>query len=165
MHSICSSTRRETGDHPYSAQHRCDGRKWCVTLASVERRTRKSDFLEVGVYSTGPIWGRIVDSRGPRILLAGAFLSLLIGYSGIRYLYNSGLPPDVSTLSILSFCVLVASSYLTGSGGNAGLISAVNSTAKTFPDQTVCWAHTRLSLSSCSFAHKKPYPSGHLPPV
>ncbi|KIM42690.1 hypothetical protein M413DRAFT_70185 [Hebeloma cylindrosporum] len=89
----------------------------------------------VGVYSSGPIWGRIVDSRGPRILLAGAFLSLLIGYSGIRYLYDRGLPPNTSTLSILGFCVLVASSYLTGSGGNAGLVSAVNSTAKTFPDQ------------------------------
>ena len=29
VHSIFSSTRRETGDQSYSAQHCCAGRKWC----------------------------------------------------------------------------------------------------------------------------------------
>lgn len=91
-----------------------------------------------------------MDARGPRTLLAAAFLFLLIGYSGIRYLYNSGLPPDTPTLSILGFCFLVAFTYLTGSGGNAGLVSAVNSTAKTFPDQAVR-VHTILgTLVVCS---------------
>ena len=89
-----------------------------------------------------------MDTKGPRILLAGAFLFLLIGYSGIRYLYDSGLPPNTPTLSILGFCGLVAFTYLTGSGGNAGLISAVNSTAKTFPDQAVR-GHTTLFCFEC----------------
>lgn len=31
LRSIFSSTRRETGDQPYSAQHCCAGRKWCDT--------------------------------------------------------------------------------------------------------------------------------------
>ena len=97
----------------------------------------KPDPLEVGVYSSGPVWGRIVDSKGPRILLAGAFLCLATGYFGMRYLYDSGLPRDTSILSIFGFCALVAFSFLTGTGGNAGLVSAVNSTAKTFPDQAV----------------------------
>ena len=89
-----------------------------------------------------------MDTEGPRILLAGAFLFLLIGYSGIRYLYDSGLPPNTPTLSILGFCGLVAFTYLTGSGGNAGLVSAVNSTAKTFPDQAVR-GHTTLFCFEC----------------
>ncbi|KAF8189660.1 major facilitator superfamily domain-containing protein [Pholiota molesta] len=89
----------------------------------------------VGVYSSGPVWGRIVDTRGPRILLACSFLFLLGGYSGIRYLYDRGLPEGVASLSTIAFCGLVLSSFLTGAGGNAGLVSAVNSTAKTFPDK------------------------------
>ncbi|KAF8632395.1 hypothetical protein AX17_004836 [Amanita inopinata Kibby_2008] len=88
----------------------------------------------VGVYSSGPIWGRIVDTRGPRILLASSFLLLLAGYSGIYNFYSKGLSPSETTLSGLSFALLVSCAFITGSGGNAGLTSAVNSTAKTFPD-------------------------------
>ena len=93
--------------------------------------------MPVGVYSSGPVWGKIVDSRGPRILLVCSFLFLLGGYSGMRYLYDTGLPSDVEHLSIIAFCTLVLFSYLTGAGGNGGLVSAVNSTAKTFPDKAV----------------------------
>ncbi|GLB33202.1 putative MFS general substrate transporter [Lyophyllum shimeji] len=89
----------------------------------------------IGVYSSGPIWGRIVDLRGPRILLASSFALLLAGYSGIRYIYDSGIPASSTTISTFTFCVLVVCSFMTGSGGNAGLTSAVNSTAKTFPDK------------------------------
>lgn len=89
-----------------------------------------------------------MDTKGPRILLAGAFLFLLMGYSGIKYLYDSGLPPNTPTLSILGFCGLVAFTYLTGSGGNAGLVSAVNATAKTFPDQAVR-GHTTFFCFGC----------------
>ncbi|PFH47164.1 hypothetical protein AMATHDRAFT_152811 [Amanita thiersii Skay4041] len=88
----------------------------------------------VGVYSTGPIWGRIVDTRGPRILLACAFFLLLSGYSGIRHLYDTGLAENVKTLSIPSFILLVMCGFVSGAGGNAGLTSGINSTAKTFPD-------------------------------
>ncbi|PPQ80753.1 hypothetical protein CVT26_006964 [Gymnopilus dilepis] len=89
----------------------------------------------VGVYASGPVWGRIIDKRGPRIPLTGAFLFLLGGYSGIRYLYDGGIPTGKNTISTLTFCALVVFGFMTGAGGNGGLTSAVNSTAKTFPDE------------------------------
>lgn len=53
---------------------------------------------------------------------------------GIRGLYDRGLPEGVKELGFPSFCALVVFSYLTGAGGNGGLTSSVNSTAKSFPD-------------------------------
>ncbi|KAI5117521.1 hypothetical protein M0805_009529 [Coniferiporia weirii] len=92
----------------------------------------------IGVYSTGPFWGKIVDRRGPRILLACGFIFLFIGYSGIRHFYNSPDAAQADTnaerLSHLAFAALVACSFLTGAGGNGGLTSSVNATAKSFPD-------------------------------
>jgi MFS family permease len=92
---------------------------------------------KVGVYSAGPIWGRLVDMRGPRILLVSAFLLLLTGYSGMRHIFDSGAPTSATTISTFTFCLLVACSYMTGAGGSAGLTSSVNATAKTFPDKAV----------------------------
>ncbi|KAG6816234.1 hypothetical protein H0H87_007561 [Tephrocybe sp. NHM501043] len=56
-------------------------------------------------------------------------------YSGIKYIFDSGLLDASATISTLMFCVLVVCGYMTGAGGNAGLTGAVNSTAKTFPDK------------------------------
>lgn len=56
---------------------------------------------------------------------------------GIRGLYDRGLPEGVKELGFPSFCALVVFSYLTGAGGNGGLTSSVNSTAKSFPDHMV----------------------------
>jgi hypothetical protein len=94
----------------------------------------------VGVYASGPIWGRIVDTRGPQILLGGAFILLLAGYSGMRHYFDAGVPMTDSiaaTISLFGFCVLVACCFMTGAGGNAGLTAGVNTTAKTFPDRAV----------------------------
>ncbi|KAJ6544289.1 MFS general substrate transporter [Mycena capillaripes] len=88
----------------------------------------------VGVYSSGPFWGRFVDSRGPRIPLAFAFLFLFLGYTGIRHFYDAGVP-EGSTLSNFSLGLLIACSFMTGAGANAGFTGAINSTAKTFPDK------------------------------
>ena len=92
-------------------------------------------FFSVGVYGTGPLWGRVVDTRGPRFLLAGAFFSLLIGYSGMRYLYNAA--EGSGSTSQLTYFVLVLFSFLTGVGGTGGLSSAVNTTARSFPERRV----------------------------
>ena len=100
--------------------------------------------FSVGGYSSGPIWGRIVDSRGPRILLACSFVSLLGGYSGIRYLYDSGLAPNALSAPAIIFYTLLFCSFLTGVGSAGGFASAVNSTAKTFPDRAVC-IHRRFA--------------------
>lgn len=91
----------------------------------------------MGVYGTAPLWGRIVDTRGPRILLAIGFVSLLAGYNGIRYFFDIGLPQGATDLSTVAFCTLVFCGFLTGIGGNGGLGSAMNSTAKSFPDGLV----------------------------
>lgn len=91
----------------------------------------------VGVYGTAPFWGWIVDTRGPRPLLALAFVALLIGYNGIRHFYDAGLPTGATDISNLTLCALIVCGFLTGIGGNGGLTSAVNSTAKSFPDSLV----------------------------
>lgn len=91
----------------------------------------------VGVYGSGPIWGRIIDSNGPRIPLASAFLLLLGGYSGIKFIYDSGIRPGTSTIDSFTFFCLVVCGFMTGFGGNGGLQAAVNTAAKTYPDRTV----------------------------
>lgn len=92
----------------------------------------------MGVYFSGPLWGRIVDSRGPRPLLISSFALLLAGYFGIRSLYDSGPGSESATpLSTFKYVLLVACGLMTGAGGNAGLTGAINSTAKTFPDRAV----------------------------
>ncbi|KAF8812677.1 MFS general substrate transporter [Phlegmacium glaucopus] len=87
-----------------------------------------------GGYLSCSVWGRIVDSRGPRIVLIVSFAFLLGGYSGIKYFYDSGLLPNTNTLPALSFYLLVLCSFLTGSGGMGGLTSSMNSTVESFPD-------------------------------
>ncbi|KAJ3740820.1 major facilitator superfamily domain-containing protein [Lentinula detonsa] len=89
----------------------------------------------VGVYISAPILGKIVDTRGPKSLLLSGFVLLLSGYSGIRIIYDAGLPKDVTTLSTVMFALLIACSFMTGVGGNGGLCAAINTTAKTFPDK------------------------------
>ncbi|KAI5988455.1 major facilitator superfamily domain-containing protein [Pisolithus marmoratus] len=86
-----------------------------------------------GVYVSGPIWGRIVDSRGPRIPLTGAFLCFLIGYSGIKRMYDAGADSGTS-ISAAHFALLVVCGLLTGLGANAGIGSAISTTAKSFPE-------------------------------
>ncbi|QRV72964.1 major facilitator superfamily transporter [Ceratobasidium sp. AG-Ba] len=91
----------------------------------------------VGVYCSGPFWGRVIDARGPRMSLLVAFCLLLFGYSGIRMFYTGALSMsddsvakfngDVAALSFFGLC--------TGIAGNAGITSAMNSVAKSFPDR------------------------------
>ncbi|TFY80895.1 hypothetical protein EWM64_g3108 [Hericium alpestre] len=87
----------------------------------------------VGVYTSGPLWGRLVDARGPRLLFVSAFVFLLSGYSGIRGLFDSGLD-DGARLSKLHLGLLIFCGFLTGLGSNAGVTSAINAPAKSFPD-------------------------------
>ncbi|EJU05967.1 MFS general substrate transporter [Dacryopinax primogenitus] len=86
----------------------------------------------LGVYLSGPFWGYIVDKRGPSLPLLLASLFLLLGYLGIRLAYDGVLVLhggwELGMLALFGFC--------TGGGGNAGLTSAVNATAKSFHDKT-----------------------------
>lgn len=110
----------------------------------------------MGVIISGPVWGRITDSRGPRIPLASAFLLLFVGYSGIRHIYDQGLPTPESSLPVLSLYTLMVCNFMTGTAANAGLNGSVNPTAKTFPDRMVrtchmirntSWTYTEWAIS------------------
>ncbi|KAJ1308851.1 hypothetical protein OPQ81_004539 [Rhizoctonia solani] len=91
----------------------------------------------LGVYCSGPIWGKVVDARGPRIPLLVAFVLISFGYGGIRAFYTGAITMsetsaarfngDVAALFFFSLC--------TGIAGNAGITSAMNSAAKSFPDR------------------------------
>ncbi|KAG1852357.1 major facilitator superfamily domain-containing protein [Suillus tomentosus] len=85
----------------------------------------------MGVYLSGPAWGRVVDSKGPRIPLISAFACLLIGYLGIRGIYDNGAGTAISFMHLV---ILVACTFITGLAGNSGLAVAVNTTAKSFPE-------------------------------
>ena len=91
----------------------------------------------MGTAFTSPVLGRIVDSRGPLILFVCAFIFLISGYLGMRFLYDSGLSPDAKSLPGSIFATLILCSLLVGSGGTAAYAASVNSTAKTFPDKAV----------------------------
>ena len=85
-------------------------------------------------------------------LLISSFISLFVGYYGIRYFYDAagadtGAPErlidtdggeGMATLSI-SFLLIVFCMFLTGCGGNSGLCAGINATAKSFSDKTVCF--------------------------
>jgi len=85
---------------------------------------------------SGPILGIIVDARGPRPLLIASFIFLLSGYSGIRGIFDAGLGKG-EVLSRLRLVLLVLCSFISGVGGHAGMASAMNTTAKNFPDNLV----------------------------
>jgi MFS family permease len=85
---------------------------------------------------TGPILGKIADAKGPRPLLIIAFIFLLSGYCGIRGIFDAGLG-DAEKLNKLLFCLLVLCSFITGVGSHAGMASAMNTTARSFPDRFV----------------------------
>lgn len=93
-------------------------------------------FILVGVYLTGPFLGKIVDARGPRPLLIAAFVVLLAGYSGIRGIFDAGLGEEAE-LSHVRLVILIFCSFITGVGGHAAMSSAMNTTAKSFPDSFV----------------------------
>ncbi len=65
-----------------------------------------------------------------------AFFALLSGYLGIRHFFDIGLPAG-ETISVISFALLVFCGFLTGIGGNGGLVGSMNATAKSWPDRNV----------------------------
>ena len=92
--------------------------------------------LIVGVYVFGPVWGRIADAKGTRIPLIGAFISLLVGYMGIKRMYDDGIGSGAS-ISPVHFAILVLCALLTGFGAIGGLSSTLSTTARSFPQSLV----------------------------
>ncbi|KAL1741130.1 major facilitator superfamily domain-containing protein [Schizophyllum fasciatum] len=80
----------------------------------------------VGVYASAPLWGKLVDARGPKPGFLAAFALLLLGYLGTKLIYDAAAP---------AFAALVLCAAATGAGGNAGNSSGVNAVATSFPDR------------------------------
>ncbi|KAL4247510.1 MFS transporter superfamily protein [Abortiporus biennis] len=89
----------------------------------------------VGVYGSAPLLGKLVDTKGPRLLLCFSFLCVFLGYLGLRQLYVS-VPPDDTGKEISTFKMglLIICGLLTGAGGSGGISSAINAVAKSFPE-------------------------------
>ncbi|KAI3610638.1 mfs transporter [Moniliophthora roreri] len=131
--SLCSSTGLASPYKPYPSQCRWSGRKRRVLNPLLTKHVLKPR-TSVGLYLSGPFWGKIVDSHGPKAPLLSAFVLHLVGYSGIRAIYDRGLPEGTKSLSHLMIFLLVLCSFMTGVGGNAGMCSGINTTARSFPD-------------------------------
>lgn len=105
----------------------------------------------MGTAFTSPLLGKIVDSRGPRILLVCAFIFLISGYLGMKFFYDSGLPPEAKSLPNFIFGALILCLFLVGSGGSSAYIASVNTTAKTFSDKVVSSSESIVNLAYVTF--------------
>ncbi|KAI6010582.1 hypothetical protein EDC04DRAFT_788401 [Pisolithus marmoratus] len=76
---------------------------------------------------------RAVDSGSPRIPLGIDSVCFLVGYAGMKHMYDEGTDSGTS-ISSAHFALLVICGLLTGLDASAGLASAVNSTAKSFSE-------------------------------
>lgn len=89
----------------------------------------------MGVYTSGPIWGIFIDRNGPRGVLACAAGLILAGYGGMRYLYLTGETTDKKASARivwgLALCML-----MTGYAASAGLNSSLNTVARSFPSSS-----------------------------
>ncbi|KAG8992142.1 hypothetical protein FRB94_011943 [Tulasnella sp. JGI-2019a] len=91
-----------------------------------------------GNYVCGPIWGKLVDRRGPRLLLVCAFIFSFTGYLTVRMFYDGTLSLPTDTLSTLTPAVVALTIFeaMTGSGGNACITAALNTSARCFPERS-----------------------------
>ena len=130
-------TRHTPPPNPYPTEHHCTIRERYVLPLSLTHSHPSSlpHILIVGVYTTAPLWGRLTDSRGPRLPLGAAALLSLTGYSGIRHLFLLGAPP--LGLPHPTFALLILFAYMNGAASIACVISTTNATAKSFPDTAV----------------------------
>lgn len=86
----------------------------------------------LGVYLTGPFSGIVVDRQGPRLVLAFAGFSLLMGYASLYSIYSS--PSAFKHVGILGLSLANA---MTGIGSSAALSASVNTVAKSFSAKQV----------------------------
>lgn len=83
----------------------------------------------MGVYLSGPFWGRLVDRKGPKIALAlGAFL-VLIGYGGLSVSYQGTFWSSTSLSALGMF------SLFSGLGNSGAFTAAMNAQAKSWREE------------------------------
>ncbi|KAG9321962.1 hypothetical protein KVV02_002845 [Mortierella alpina] len=81
--------------------------------------------VHYGLFLSGPLFGRLVDSRGPRTVGLIAASLLMTGYTGLSLTY-SGLFNTFGFVSAFLFLVLV------GMGSQAGYMTSVSTNAHNF---------------------------------
>lgn len=94
------------------------------------------DSLIVGVYASAPFFGKLADSRGPRLSLALSSVLLSIGYLGIKRVYDLS-EDNVEPVAGGTLFTLILFGLLSGIGSNAGYSAALNTVAKSFPNMIV----------------------------
>lgn len=104
-----------------------------LTLLIEPRSPRSS----AGTYGTGPLHGKLIDARGPRLSLATAFIALSIGYLGTKMIFDTGLTEGQERASTAAVTLLVICGFLTGGGSAGGGASSLNTVAKSFPEHLV----------------------------
>lgn len=120
-----------------------------------------SSQLPAGTYGTGPFHGKLVDKRGPRPSLVFAFFCLLIGYMGIKIIFDAGLTEGQEQASSATVVLLVFCGFLTGTGGSGAASGSLNTVAKSFPEHIVS---TRNIFHECC-SHADPSIVAHREPV
>jgi MFS family permease len=99
------------------------------------------------MYASGPFAGRFADTRSPKPLFVYAFICLFVGYVGIWSIFSSNGKESETPHGGGIVALLVFLSFLTETGGSAGVCSAVNATTRTFPDRAVSFSHNDSSFS------------------
>lgn len=112
---------------------------------TLQPHSSPSSKSQAGTYGTGPLHGKLVDARGPRLSLVIAFFSLSIGYLGIKAIFDAGLKQSQEQASVATVILLVFCGFLTGTGGSGGASGSLNTVAKSFPENIV---------GACDIHHK-----------
>lgn len=116
-----------------------NGKSIAFPLPSISFLNRTPPFFQspAGTYGTGPFHGKLVDARGPRPSLAMGFFSLLIGYMGIKAIFDIGLKDGQEQAPTAIVILLIFCGFLTGSGGSGATSGSLNTVAKSFPEHLV----------------------------
>ena len=133
------------------------------------RSNSTSSLPPAGTYGSGPLHGKLVDARGPRLSLIIAFFTLSIGYLGTRVIFEAGLAQGQERASTTTIVLLIICAFLTGNGGSGGLASSLNAVAKSFPEHVVSARDLSIQLcihtDSSIAAHREPHLQGWCYPV
>lgn len=83
----------------------------------------------MGVYLSGPFWGRLVDRKGPKIALALGAILVAIGYGGLSVSYQGTVWPSTSLSALGMF------SLFSGLGNSGAFTAAMNAQAKSWKEE------------------------------
>jgi len=123
--SLCAGT-----NYVYSAYGPQLGNRLHLSYAKQNLVGLSGNF---GVYASAPFFGKLADSRGPRLSLALSFVLLSIGYLGIKGVYDLS-EDNAEPVAGGTLFTLILFGLLSGIGSNAGYSAALNTVAKSFPN-------------------------------